>query len=176
MLKQYQQKSLNIFKRFTKIFPQKVNQKIINLLHSFLDGIVPLKNKKKYIIVIILSILIWACYGYIFQIMFYAFNFVETYSLPWNAALILLVITTISILVPSSPGYVGTYHYLCQFSLALYGVLGSPALTFAFVIHGISFLPILIVGLILIWYKRINIKKLQKNSEPGKICLKNYLL
>ena len=108
-----------------------------------------------------LSIAIWFCYGMAFQMGFYAFDFVRIYALPWMAALVLLVITTISVLVPSSPGYVGTYHYLCQLSLGLFAVPESPALTFAFVLHGINFLPILIVGLILISAEGMSVKSLQ---------------
>ena len=96
-------------------------------------------------------------YALIFQVSLYAFDFVRTFHLPWSASLILLVVTTVAVIIPSSPGYVGTYHYLCQISLAMFGVSSGPALSFATVVHGINFLPVLVVGLILSYYEGIAI-------------------
>jgi len=167
-MKKHREQSLRITELVTKLLPEKLRTKISSLLHSFLDGIVPLKNWKHYPIVVVLSILIWACYGAIFQISIYAFNFNHLYALSWTASLVLLVITTISILVPSSPGYVGTYHYLCVLSLGLFQVPKSPALSFAFVVHGISFLPILLLGLILLSAEGMSFKSLQKKPVMEK--------
>jgi hypothetical protein len=110
---------------------------------------------------------IWACYAYIFQLLFHAFGFVADYSLPWSASLVLLVITTFSVLIPSSPGYVGTYHYLCVYTLGLFPtpVPESEALSFAFLAHGINFLPILIVGLFLISAAGMSVKNLQRQAK-----------
>ncbi len=155
-----------IDKLFHRVAPH-LTEKIKQVMESFLRGIVPLAKPSDYLVVAILSILIWACYGYAFQLVLYSFNFVETYSLPWTTSLVLLVITTFGVLVPSSPGYVGTYHWLCQQSLALpaFNVPESPALTFAFVMHGINFVPILVVGLILLSYEGLSFKNLQAKAH-----------
>ena len=109
---------------------------------------------------------IWFCYGYIFQLGLYAFNFADTYTkITWVTPLVLLVITTIAVLVPSSPGYVGTYHWLCQISLGFFGVSESDALSFAFAVHGVNFLPILIVGLILVSIMGMSVKSIQDEAK-----------
>ncbi len=170
-MKRYRTQSLRLVGIMTKPLPEKISHKIDHLLHSFLDGIVPLKAKKDYLIIAILSVVIWACYAYIFQLVFYSFDFVDKYNLPWSAALVLLVITTISVLVPSSPGYVGTYHYLCQLSLGLFGVPGSPALTFAFVMHGVNFIPVLIVGLFFASAEGMSLKQMQSKAAEERESL-----
>jgi len=147
LMKQHRETSLRILAKILKPFPQKFSTKLDELLHTFLDGVVGLKNWRHYAIMIVLSVIIWICYGAILQICFYAFSFITNYNLPWTTAMVVLVITTISIIVPSSPGYVGTYHYLCQLSLALFAIPASEALSFAFVAHFLSFFPILLVGL-----------------------------
>jgi len=68
--------------------------------------------------------------------------------------------------VPSSPGYVGTYHWLCQVSLAMFGVPAGPALSFAILTHGVNFLPVLIAGLILASYEGVEIFKVQDKDSP----------
>jgi len=168
VMKKHRDTSMNILTKILKPLPHKIRAKIIDLMHSFLDGVVPLKNWKHYIIVTVLSFAIWACYAYIFQIGLYAFGFIAEYDLPWMTAIVLLVITTIAVVVPSSPGYVGTYHYLCQISLAFFAVPKSEGLTYAFVIHGLNFLPILIVGLVLVGLEGMNIRKIQHEAEEAE--------
>jgi glycosyltransferase 2 family protein len=171
LMKKHREKTTRLIHRMTKPFAQNITIKVNNLIQAFLDGFIGLAHWRHYLFVAFLSVVIWACYALIFQIMFYAFDFVKIYSLPWHAALILLVITTISVLVPSSPGYVGTYHWLCLFSLGLFAVPKSPALTYAIVVHGLNFIPILIVGLVLLSVEEIHLSQLshmktKKSEEP----------
>ena len=82
--------------------------------------------------------------------------------------LVLLVMTTISILVPSSPGYVGTYHYLCQLALGLFLVPKGPALSYAVIVHGINILPVLVLGLIILSLEGLSIKGVKADVEKGE--------
>ena len=86
------------------------------------------------------------------------------------ASLILLVITTIAVVVPSSPGYVGTYHYLCQITLALFGIPAGPALSFAAVVHGVNFIPVLVAGLFFAQHEGMAILKMSREvSDIEKV-------
>lgn len=164
MMKRHRGRALRIIEWLTKRFSVPLRTRIERLFHSFLDGIVPLKKRSDYLVVSVVSLLIWLGYALVFQILFRAFGFVAAYLLPWSAALVLLVITTISVVVPSSPGYVGTYHYLCQISLGLFGVPKGIALSFAFVMHAVNFLPVLVVGLILVVSGGMSLRALERNA------------
>ncbi len=168
LMKRHRERSLNLLGKILKPFPAKFSTRIIELTHSFLDGVKGLKNWKHYVIAGILSLAIWFCYALVFEITFRAFDFVSIYNLPWKTSLILLVITTIAVLVPSSPGYVGTYHFLCQISLGFFGVPESEALTYAFVVHGINFLPVLLAGLLFLSIEGMNVKNLQEKADQEK--------
>jgi len=152
------------FKPLTKGFQERLGRGI----RSFVVGIVPLQSGWDYLVVAVLSVVIWGCYGFIIHLALYAFDFVSVYHLPWSTSLIVLVVTTIGIVVPSSPGYVGTYHWLCQISLAMFGVPAGPALSFAILTHGVNFLPVLIAGLILAYYEGVEIFRLQDKSSSAK--------
>lgn len=150
-------------------FPEKFGYKIETIIKNFLAGIVPLRRRYDYIIAGVLSFAIWSCYGVVFFLCLQAFNFTTVYHLTWMTSLILLVITTIAVVVPSSPGYVGTYHYLCQISLAMVGVPAGPALSFATVVHGVNFFPVLIAGLFFAQREGTAIFKMSKHiSEIEK--------
>jgi len=164
LMKKHRAVSTQWLHRLTRRLSAGLAAKLDTLLQTFFQGVRPLEKKSHYLIVTVQSILLWACYGYIFQLVLHAFNFINLYHLPWTAALVLLVITTFGILVPSSPGYVGTYHYLCRLSLGLFGVPASPALTYAFVMHGINFVPVLLLGLIILSREGLSIAGLQKSA------------
>jgi uncharacterized protein (TIRG00374 family) len=151
---------------FFRPLPQAWQVKLTRGIRSFVVGIMPLRRGWDYPVVAVLSLAIWGCYGFIIHLVLHAFDFVSVYHLPWSTSLIVLVITTLGIVVPSSPGYVGTYHWLCQTALAMYGVPAGPALSFAILTHGVNFLPVLIVGLILAYYEGVEIFRVQERSAP----------
>jgi glycosyltransferase 2 family protein len=140
-----------------RILPDRIAYRIGIMTGRFISGIVPLRKWHDYITVTFLSMAIWACYGLVFQVSLHAFGFVEAFRLGWDVSLILLVITCIAVVVPSSPGYVGPYHYLCQIALAMFAVPAGPALSYATVVHAISFLPVLLVGLPLANYEGMSL-------------------
>jgi len=172
LMNKYRQQSFSIMEKITKPAPARITLRINGLLHAFLDGIVPLRKGRHYVSVTILSVVIWICYVYSIQLAFYAFSFVKTYSLPWSAALVVLVITTVGIIVPSSPGYIGTYHFLCLLSLRLFGVPDSPALSFAFVFYAVNFLPILVLGLLCASWEGISLRTIQKTAKREATTLR----
>jgi uncharacterized protein (TIRG00374 family) len=148
-----------------KPLPERYEHRIKGMIERFLSGIVPLKRWHDYVTVTILSVVIWACYGLAFYFGLEAFDFIKTYHLAWYASLVLLVITTISVVVPSSPGYVGTFHFLCQVSLAMFGVPASSALSYAVVVHAVMFLPVLALAILFASYEGIRIYKPDVASE-----------
>jgi len=160
------------FERFVNLLfrplPKGLQEKLGRGVRSFVTGIVPLRSGWDYPVVAVLSVVIWGCYGFIIHLVLYAFDFMSVYPLPWSTSLIVLVVTTIGVVVPSSPGYVGTYHWLCQVSLAMFGVPAGPALSFAMVAHGVNFLPVLIAGLILAYYEGVEIFKVQHKATSPK--------
>lgn len=161
-----------IFERFMNFcfrpLPKRMQERLGRGTERFVSGIVPLRRGWDYPVVGLLSVVIWACYGLIIHVVLLAFDFVGLYHLPWSTSLIVLVVTTIGIVVPSSPGYVGTYHWLCQVSLAMFGVPDGPALSFAILVHGVNFLPVLIVGLILAYYEGVEIFRVRQKSDSGR--------
>jgi uncharacterized protein (TIRG00374 family) len=167
LIKKMNPETLSILDIALRPFPRRLQQKTQNVLEGFKSGIVPLKSWADYSAVSLLSIVIWVCYGLVFYFSLNAFDFIRTYHLPWSTSLILLVMTTIGIVIPSSPGYVGTFHYLCQISLALFGIPVGPALSFATVVHGTIFLPVLVLGLILSYFEGVTLSNILQQKAVG---------
>ena len=157
LLKNTSSKIDRVLRVLLKPIPDRIGSKIVSSIERFLLGILPLKRWDDYVKVAVLSVCIWVCYGLVYYFCFHAFDFIETFHLPWYASLILLVITTISVVVPSSPGYVGPYHYLCQVSLGMFAVTESPALSYAVVVHAVNILPVLALALLFTSFEGLKI-------------------
>lgn len=70
---------------------------------------------------------------------------------PVWAAVLALALTNLGMVVPSSPGYIGVFHYLVVLALSAFGVQHEVALGYAIVIHLLGFLPIGLVGAFSLW-------------------------
>ncbi len=162
-------KAQSLLRALLRLFPERIGEKLAGMVERFFSGILPLRRWHDYVTVTMLSAAIWACYGFAFYFGLQAFDFIKTYHLAWYVSLVLLVITTISVVVPSSPGYVGPYHFLCQVSLAMFGVPAGPALSFAAVVHAVNFLPVLGVGLLFASYEGMRIYKPDIEGEVVNI-------
>lgn len=156
-LKRFEAKSTPAIQFMLKLLPEKIGHKLQSMIINFLSGVMPLKSSRHYFYVAVLSVAIWFCYALGYYISLHAFEFFAAYQLPWYACLVILVITTISIAVPSSPGYVGTYHYLGQISLMMFGVSETEALSYATIAHAVILLPVAIAGLIMANYEGVAI-------------------
>lgn len=165
VMKKYTELTMRCLRALLKPFPLKLYQKIDNISRSFLDGLKPMHHSRDYVFIFILSLLIWFCYWGVIYINFYTFNLVQNFNLDVISGLVLLVITTISVVVPSSPGYIGTYHWLCQLSLELFKIPRAIGLTYAIVLHAISFFPVFVTGLIMAWKEGVKLSKVQREKK-----------
>jgi uncharacterized protein (TIRG00374 family) len=62
------------------------------------------------------------------------------------AALLLLVGLTAGVAVPSVPGRIGVFEYICILALAVFGIGQAQALTYGIILHAVVLLPALLLG------------------------------
>lgn len=155
ILKKWPEKLLVTVQFLIGLGSSRIAEKIATLILTFRDGLVPLKTRKDYLFVFVMSGLIWLCYALVYYLGFQAFDFLVRFKLPWSASFVVMGITTISVVIPSSPGYVGTFHWLNMISLALFNIPNSDALSYAIVIHAVNTIPIVLAGFVLAWKEKI---------------------
>ena len=93
------------------------------------------------------SVLIWALYGGVNVVLLAAVG--EQPSV--LVGLFLLAVLQLGVAVPSSPGRVGVFHYLCVQALAVFGIVGPQAISYAVILHLISVVVPMAMGAILAW-------------------------
>ncbi len=85
----------------------------------------------------------------------------------WAAALV-VAITNLGMVVPSSPGYVGVYHYLVVLALSAFGVEKELALGFAVVFYLAWLLPVCLLGVFGLWRRGLSLMGWRELDPTGK--------
>jgi uncharacterized protein (TIRG00374 family) len=117
------------------------------LLASAVDGLAALGSWRRAVGVLAWSLAIWL--GTALQ--FYAVMQATRLHLPFAAALTVLCLTSLAMVVPSSPGYVGVFEYISVLALSLFAVGREDALGYALVLHGLSYVALAILGAAALW-------------------------
>ncbi|MEL7021433.1 MAG: lysylphosphatidylglycerol synthase transmembrane domain-containing protein [Bacteroidota bacterium] len=105
-----------------------IYQKVMEILKGFWQGIQSIRQLEKPWLFAFHSINIWFMYFAMTYLCFFAFA--PTATLPAVAGLVVFVAGGWGIVVPS-PGGMGTYHFMVVTALALYGIGGDDAFSFA---------------------------------------------
>lgn len=140
------------------------SEKIWNFVESVLDGLSILKDPRALI-----GISMWSLFVWIFAA---ALNWVIMPAMGLNlgvdAATLVLVVTALAVIIPSSPGYIGWYHVVAQTTLVqFYNVDKTLALAYAVVIHAFVYLNLVALGFIFIWREGLSVGQLRKiDSRP----------
>jgi uncharacterized protein (TIRG00374 family) len=125
--------------------------RIIGLLDQFIAGLEALRSPLALARIAGLSLLVWLCEGGTFAFVLLAFPLGLAGSEWFAAAVFLLVFVNLGIMIPSAPGYVGTYQLFAKLALGAFGVAASAAVALSFVAHALQYTLITGVGLLSIW-------------------------
>lgn len=87
---------------------------------------------------------IWICYFLHFYLTFYSFGF--TAHLGWMAGLVLFVVGSIAVVVPT-PNGAGPWHFAVITMMMMYGVSKEDAGIFALLVHGIQTFLLILLGI-----------------------------
>lgn len=124
--------------------PAGIAARINRVTHSFLDGFLFLKRPGNFLIIALLSILVWGLYIVMMYAAFFAFGIG---GLGFGAALVVQAISSIGIAVPT-PGGTGSYHVITSETLTrLFDVSQEVALSYATATHAVGFFSATVFGL-----------------------------
>jgi uncharacterized protein (TIRG00374 family) len=115
-------------------------------LLRLLQAISSLTNPLLLARLVALSLLAWLAEGGAFLAVGYALGI----AMSAEAALLALAVGTLSTLIPSSPGYIGTFHYFTAATMVAFGVGEAESTAYAVLIHGLLWASTTACGLILL--------------------------
>ena len=128
-----------IFLRLKNI---KGEHKILNALKQMIDGVLSI-NRNVLLPMIGISILIWGIYFLDIYLLQYAFGF----NLSFPQVLMVLVLSSLALSLPSAPGMIGTYHAAVKYTIVdLFGFAPHDGSSFAIFMHAYGFILFTVLG------------------------------
>jgi len=122
--------------------PKRWRSRGVSLAENFLVGLTSFRSSSDALIYSFMTIMVWSTEILLFWLVMRAFDI----SLTIPSIILVVAAGSLSTMIPSLPGYVGTYHFVVVNILTSLGVLIGPATAFALGIHGLSWLTVNIVG------------------------------
>lgn len=160
ILKKRTMKTISLIAGLLKPFPAKISEKIIPLLGSFIEGVRLSSRPAELFALIYTSIFIWIFAIWPVDLLMHSFGI----SLPITASMFIMVFLVFAVMVPASPGYVGTYHAACVYGLMAFNIPKEKALSVALIIHGVNFFPVVIVGIYCLWHDKFSLLEIRNKS------------
>jgi uncharacterized protein (TIRG00374 family) len=91
-------------------------------------------------------------------------------DLPFSAALFVMSATSLGMVVPSSPGYIGVFHAIAIESLVnVFDVPRDPAASFALVLHAFLYLVPIVIAALYLWRERRTWRQVRLWSSRGEV-------
>jgi uncharacterized protein (TIRG00374 family) len=119
----------------------------IAIATSVTDAVACLRTPRMALAVAYYSLLIWCFEAAMFACVLPAFSL----RLALAPAAVTMAITNVGILIPSSPGFIGSFEYFCTRALQAQDVPHETALGYALIVHLAFFVPVTLWGAGVIW-------------------------
>lgn len=103
-----------------------------------------IRSPSRLLVLLGLSLITWTFEGAVFAVVARALNASVSLIGPWFS----LATGTLATMIPSSPGYVGTFDYFAAQGLAANGATLATSVAFALTVHAVLWVPLTALGLV----------------------------
>jgi len=124
-----------------------IKERISTLTQSFIQGLESLRQPRAALIAVLLSLLVWTSAALMFGYGLLSFDI----HLSVGAVLFITAVVNLGLVVPASPGYLGTYQLLAVAALTVFAIDRNLGLAFGLLFHASQFLLNTFLGLVLFW-------------------------
>lgn len=131
-----------------------------HVVARFAEGLGVLRSLKHALLVLVLTLAVWTVEAIAITLVMMSLNL----SLPWVASLFLLVVLSLSFILPAAPGGLGTYEFFVVAAMASFGLDSSRAIGLALVLHAIMYITSGILGLTCLWSESLSLRELNSRA------------
>lgn len=144
-----------------RLLPHRFQGRARQMATSFLSGFQAMKSWRTLLSITALSVIAWLFETTMYYVISLGFNL----TIPAHAFLLTVALANLGTLVPSSPGYVGTFDGIAIFSLSLYGVTKELAASYTIVLHAALWLPVTLAGFYYLWRENLSLQQIETVEE-----------
>lgn len=133
---------------------------IKKFIRSFTKGIMLIRSSQHMAGSVFYSLASWAAHMMVIWFLYESFGF----DLPIAAAAAIMIINTIVLMVPLTPGNAGTFEFAVSTSLAAFSIGRTDAVLFALSLHLMDLLPIVTMGSIFFHLEKLSLRELKAKA------------
>jgi glycosyltransferase 2 family protein len=154
-------RGLLLLRRLTAPFSFLQHPGIWGALESLIDGFAVLRSPRPLLGVAVWALFAWTVGGIMYWVVMQAMNS-PAMNLPITAAYLVMTVTSLVVVLPSSPGYIGVFHYFAVLTLTtVFGVDKNIALSYAVVMHAFTYIWLIMLGVFSLWHEGMTYQRLQ---------------
>lgn len=142
----------SVIMRLVKLLPGRMHAPLERLVGAGLAGLHVMRSGRAVAAVLGLSLLAWLCEAGMYYLIALGF-FPE---IPFYVMLLTVAVANLGTMIPSSPGYVGTFDALAVLTLGLFGVASGAALGYTAVLHLALIVPVTLLGFYYLWHENLS--------------------
>jgi uncharacterized membrane protein YbhN (UPF0104 family) len=142
-----------------------VAHKIHQVVRTFVDGLLAIRELRNWPLFIFYSALIWVFYIFMTYIGFWMFDMQDVYSLGLTEAVVLTMVSAVGLSIPT-PGGIGTYHlFITKALFIFYAVPEATGLAYATIAHATTIVIIGIISPLMLGIDKLIVMKKEGEKE-----------
>lgn len=153
--------AIRIFGFVIQRLPEKVKIQAEGLLTRFLAGLEVLSSGSRLAQVAVLSIATWLAMALGFYFTGVAFGM----DLPPDSSLVMVAVCALAVMLPSGPGFIGTFEMGARYGLTRFGISEDLAISYALFYHTVQFFPITFIGFFYLWRQNLSLSRAVSDEE-----------
>ncbi len=144
-----------------RFVPARWRARVLGILDRFMDGLRCLRSGRDMAIVLGSSVAVWlveiATYWFVMR------GFGS--AVPFYALMLMAAVVNLATMIPSTPGYVGTFDKPGIAVLQGFGLAAAIAAGYTLVLHAVLWLPITLLGVFYMWRESVSWRDLQAAAQ-----------
>ncbi len=150
------ERALRLIGLALRVLPERARTPAGSLAERFLAGLSVMQSPALLGATLALSLGAWLAEATMYWLIGLGFGF----TLGPAAYLLTTAVANLAGMVPSSPGYVGTFDLAAQASLGLFGLAASRAFGYVIVLHLALWAPVTLLGFVYLWRYGFSLRSL----------------
>jgi uncharacterized protein (TIRG00374 family) len=147
----------------SRVLPAQVAAKLATMALSFSSGLAVARRPRELVPAVLWSFAIWTIGAAEVWVVTKAFGM----AMPFAGSFLLQALLVIGVAVPT-PGGVGSYHEAYRFGMTtFFGASNANAIAAAIVVHAISFVPVMLLGLVFMAQDGLSLGSLKELAQSA---------
>jgi glycosyltransferase 2 family protein len=153
---------LRISRAVLRPFPGRVQDLGFKIASTFVGGLGALRSVRSTLVVGGLSLVAWTLEAGMYFVLMFSFPF----SAGYLGAILGTAAANLGTMIPSAPGYIGTFHLLMSSALiGTFGIEASIATSYTLLVHAALIVPVSLLGLLLLWREGLSLRRISSEAQ-----------